>query len=534
MRAVRINGEQHAIPSDREWRFRTQESDHRHHAYIVTEYRFQPEPCNYVEIREMRQDIGFSIDEREGRISIDEWVDIPNEPLNKYLMAEPGQAYTKWGAKKPTTSDIDEMFYRNGTMTGRIDDDVAAFAVDMAATEKRFIAALDEPMKKQVNKNKKKTKRTAKPRKSAWMNDPIKEAAFGGFDTEYEQKPMYALDNNECEEGEDMSDQRIKFPAGTRVNFRSPQTSEWETGTLVGRTPEMRGKTRSGCVLVATDKPSKYNSSNTKYTGRNHGTVLDIEQTGMQEMDDPQWELVPKHIGVAVRKGFMQDDVKIPTGATGRILSDMSRDHGTVSVSWNFSNPNFSSSIVAGEERHNVWEVPSSKVNLCTLSGGEAKTLWPTGLGEAVEHKVGDLCKVSARSVSFCDDQDHEHVVPGGTVVELLEYSGDRYKTWYCRIIGGCSDSLVGQTLKIRSTHMKTHPKPESFYRPGQTVEIVAEIDFRKKPLQGMKGKVILSTDAEGDVGIEFKEDIGAGSLDGIGREGHCIYIEASLVKSSE
>ena len=78
MRAVRINGEQHAIPSDREWRLRTQESDHRHHAYIITEYRFQPEPCNYVEIREMRQDIGFSIGEREGRLSTDEWVEIPN------------------------------------------------------------------------------------------------------------------------------------------------------------------------------------------------------------------------------------------------------------------------------------------------------------------------------------------------------------------------------------------------------------------------------------------------------------------------
>lgn len=49
-----------------------------------------------------------------------------------------------------------------------------------------------------------------------------------------------------------------------------------------------------------------------------------------------------------------------------------------------------------------------------------------------------------------------------------------------------------------------------------------------------MIGKVILSTDAEGDVGIEFEEDLGAGSLDGIGKEGHCIYIEASLVKSSE
>jgi hypothetical protein len=346
---------------------------------------------------------------------------------------------------------------------------------------------------------------------------------------------MYALDNNECEEGEDMSDQRIKFPAGTRVTFRNPQSSEWENGTIVGRTPEMRGKSRPGCVLVATDKPSKYNSSNTKYTGRNHGTIVDIEQAGMCEMDDPQWELVPAHIGIVVRKGFIQDDVKIPSGATGRIMTDLSRDHGTVNVSWNFHNANFSNLIdAAGKERNNIWEVPSSKVNLCTLAGKEARTLWPTGLGAAIEHKVGDLCKVSARSVSFTTDHEQEVILSGGTVVELLEFSGDRYKTWYCRIIGGCADSLVSQTLKIRSSHLKTHPKPDLFYRPGQQVEIVAKIDFRKKPLQGMKGKVILSTDAEGDVGIEFPDDIGAGSLDGIGREGHCIYIEASLVKSSE
>ena len=70
--------------------------------------------------------------------------------------------------------------------------------------------------------------------------------------------------------------------------------------------------------------------------------------------------------------------------------------------------------------------------------------------------------------------------------------------------------------------------------RKKQEVEITAEINFKKRSLKGMVGEVILSTDRDGDVGIELKEDINAGSLDGVGKGGHCIYIEASLVKISE
>jgi len=119
-------------------------------------------------------------------------------------------------------------------------------------------------------------------------------------------------------------------------------------------------------------------------------------------------------------------------------------------------------------------------------------------------------------------------------VVELLVDNGGRHRTWGCKIIGECADNLLNRTADVRVDYLRKHPSPDNFYRPGQQVEIVAVVDFRKKPLQGMKGQVILSTDREGDVGIEFTEDIGAGSLDGIGKEGHCIYIEASLVKSSE
>jgi hypothetical protein len=54
---------------------------------------------------------------------------------------------------------------------------------------------------------------------------------------------------------------------------------------------------------------------------------------------------------------------------------------------------------------------------------------------------------------------------------------------------------------------------------------------FKKKNLQRSRGKVILATDFEGDVGIQFLEDIGAGSLDGIGKEGRCLYIPVESVE---
>ena len=257
-------------------------------------------------------------------------------------------------------------------------------------------------------------------------------------------------------------------------------------------------------------------------------------------MDPEKWELVPTHIGVVSLQGFIQDHVKIYKGRTGRIINGFSgRDgvrDGMILVSWNFSDDRFSTVLDgAGIERHNIWEVPASKLGLCSItrSDGSVKVIWPNKFGQGIIYKVGDICRVSGRSVSVLDRRDREVVLSAGTVVELLE-QGDKSKAWRCRIIGGCVESILNQTLNIREDMFKQFPDSALFYRQGQNVEIVAKVDFRKKPLQGMTGKVILSTDAEGDVGIEFPEDIGAGSLDGIGKEGHCIYIEASLVKSSE
>jgi hypothetical protein len=89
----------------------------------------------------------------------------------------------------------------------------------------------------------------------------------------------------------------------------------------------------------------------------------------------------------------------------------------------------------------------------------------------------------------------------------------------------------LGMGVKIRTQDVM--PFEGSFFSSGEEVEVVAEVVFRKKSLQGRRGRVILPTDADGDVGVEFPEDIGAGSLDGVGEEGRCLYIPADAVKEA-
>ena len=56
----------------------------------------------------------------------------------------------------------------------------------------------------------------------------------------------------------------------------------------------------------------------------------------------------------------------------------------------------------------------------------------------------------------------------------------------------------------------------------------------KNHPLQGEKATVILPVDPDGDIGVVFKENIGAGSLDGMGPNGHCLYIPEKSLKKSE
>ncbi|HJS82602.1 MAG TPA: hypothetical protein VJ742_07170, partial [Nitrososphaera sp.] len=74
-------------------------------------------------------------------------------------------------------------------------------------------------------------------------------------------------------------------------------------------------------------------------------------------------------------------------------------------------------------------------------------------------------------------------------------------------------------------------PAPEPWFMPEEKVEVSLPVIFRKKQLQGLRGKIVLYPDREGDVGVEFSEDLGAGSLDGLGTDGRCLFIPAKALK---
>ncbi len=119
-----------------------------------------------------------------------------------------------------------------------------------------------------------------------------------------------------------------------------------------------------------------------------------------------------------------------------------------------------------------------------------------------------------------------------GSILEVTANEDTRERTVHCRIIAGPSPDALGAETLIPSRSLV--PLKEKILLSGETVEVVAEIVFKTHALHGRKGTVVLAQDASAEVGVEFEKNIGAGSLDGIGQEGHCLYISASALKKSE
>jgi hypothetical protein len=97
------------------------------------------------------------------------------------------------------------------------------------------------------------------------------------------------------------------------------------------------------------------------------------------------------------------------------------------------------------------------------------------------------------------------------------------------RVMSGTSPDIIGRKLVVNKREVYLFKN--TFIEAGNIVEVIANLTFRKKNLQGQRGEVILGTDLDGDIGMEFPEDIGAGSLDGVGREGRCLYIPTDSVR---
>jgi len=115
-----------------------------------------------------------------------------------------------------------------------------------------------------------------------------------------------------------------------------------------------------------------------------------------------------------------------------------------------------------------------------------------------------------------------------GTVVQCLDPSN----RVFCLVDGGLGKR---EENKVVLSRLRLKPFEHAWFDKGDKISVSKEVNFRKRNLKGLQGKVLLPTDADGDVGVEFKVDLGAGTLDGIGADGRCLFIPAaSLEKISK
>jgi hypothetical protein len=71
----------------------------------------------------------------------------------------------------------------------------------------------------------------------------------------------------------------------------------------------------------------------------------------------------------------------------------------------------------------------------------------------------------------------------------------------------------------------------ELFYRKRI---IAGDFDFKKRNLKGMKCKILYQDHRQDQCFVEFDDNVGGGSADGLGKTGHCVALSSSLLESIE
>jgi hypothetical protein len=334
---------------------------------------------------------------------------------------------------------------------------------------------------------------------------------------------------------------RAMIRPGTLVNLQGTHVKglDGASGIMVGVTPELEegmraGEITSGCVLVALNRRNPHATSHNEYTGEQRGVVVKGSSVLIGSDRIPTVHL-NEGVAVYVPGRFRHDGMEFARFATGRVVSD--EGNNQVAVSWSHQDERFyDCTDHNGKVWTNCWTVDLAKLEWCFINEQTtAITPWPAqGANKPVkiQYNPKEVVSLHRGKVVVADSQGSEHLLTPGVVLEIVGQASSN--SWAIKVVGRCPDPVLNCVGQVREDYIRPLIEADVFFRSGQEVEIVAEISFRKTPLKGMKGKVVLATDVDGDVGVEFPEDIGAGSLDGVGKQGHCLYVEANALSESE
>jgi len=319
--------------------------------------------------------------------------------------------------------------------------------------------------------------------------------------------------------GEDMAHGLTTLTTGTRVRTPDPAGQDkYAFGTVVELKAEAIPR---GYALVAMDRPSPDYNDYPEVVGEMHGLVIKHgnlrSASGASRSKKDLYKGVPEHIGVFAHEPFEFEGRKFKRGAMGRVLEDRGANY---TVDW-----------YNVRDVESPFYVPKDCVRWCRFepSSNKIKQTWYT---THTPLAPGDVLAYWSEKPNIMSGDRHHFAVTKGVLLRHDSWDESRCCINATIVSGMAKNEGLGMRLQVRKQDVRKFE--ETFLDQGQEVEIVAEVHFRKKNLQGRRGKVILATDFEGDVGVEFPEDIGAGSLDGAGKEGQCLYIPTESVKAKE
>jgi len=395
----------------------------------------------------------------------------------------------------------------------------------------------------------------AKKRKELYDRGGIDIEEFAALDQGFPGPPTAAQPNplnstSDCSKPDCRTCRRLreeeykklpKFYTGCRVTVHGIGPLK-RVGTVINLT----GKNPSKSVAVCLDSPvgpDVQALSLEELTKPGYGVLVDEKDVRILK-DQSSYEAfagMPAHVGVMITENRRVDLVGFKSGQTGRLLAQPAGAGGRVLVSFNFANKHFFSPSqnqesygrsecideIAGNRCYNV---PRSLLAFCRMGEGSERPviIWPNSSdGPELDFKKGDYVRILAPELLKINDGQRSYRLSLGT---LAQFRGpiDRHKS-HVTLAGGCDPAILGLEAVVATKGLEKIK--EEFIEGGVEVVISATLDFRRRDLKGLKAIVILPMDQDGEIGLQFEEDIGAGSLDGHGEDKRCLYIHHSSVK---
>lgn len=339
-----------------------------------------------------------------------------------------------------------------------------------------------------------------------------------------------------------------EFVTGTRVKIPDPRRTLGHEPCVYGTIVEMKETPTyrtQGKTLVCMDKPNpeEFQDESSK-CGEGYGHFIETKRIrALPSLNRSSFKGIPEHVGVTTRNGFKHDGVYFPPYTVGRILCIVEGPGhtGTIaSVAW-LNLPDNKRGVWQSNDGEKVYKhcfnVPSHLLSWCRFSpeSYKVRNIWYTTFSELKEgdylvYQGERAMAVSPLRISEEQINRASYFVTKGVVLRHAGWD-QSHQCVLGTIAGGMPKETWGQKLSLRKNDVR--PLGETYLPAGQRVEVVAEVVFKKRNLQGRTGEVILPTDEDGDVGVEFPEDIGAGSLDGAGKQGRCLYVPANTLKKT-